>query len=158
MGVTLRSKKKQLDFEVNLIPFIDLLSACICFLLLSAVWIQVGSLNVKQAVGGQSAAETVKVPALWAQMQDNGNVILKFQDFPNSVVKQIGQQALVKSVEDGKINYEELTAKVAALVAVVPDLKTGLVMPRGESEYESVIFLMDHLKKQGLTNLGVSPL
>lgn len=154
----MKSKRKPLDFEVNLIPFIDLLSACICFLLLSAVWIQVGSLNVKQAVGGQSAAETVKVPAVWAQMQPNGNVLLKFQDFPNTIIKQIGQQAIVKSTTDGEINYEALDAQIAAIVAAVPDLKTGLVMPRGESEYEKVIFLMDHLKKQGLTNLGVSPL
>ena len=53
----MRHNKKHLDFELNLIPCIDLLSVCICFLLLTAVWLQVGSLSVKQAIGGQSAAD-----------------------------------------------------------------------------------------------------
>ena len=47
--------RKSLDFEINLTPFIDLFSVLICFLLLTAVWIQIGSMDVKQAVGGQTA-------------------------------------------------------------------------------------------------------
>ena len=47
--------KRGLNPEVNLVPFIDLLSVCICFLLISAVWLNVGSLQVKQALG--TAAE-----------------------------------------------------------------------------------------------------
>lgn len=55
----MRKHKKHLDFEINLIPCIDLLSVCICFLLLTAVWLNIGSMNVKQAIG-QTTAETEK--------------------------------------------------------------------------------------------------
>ncbi|MBY0385641.1 biopolymer transporter ExbD, partial [bacterium] len=70
----MRHGKKHLDFEINLIPFIDLLSACICFLLLTAVWVQVGTLDVKQAVGGQPASETPKKPTLWVSMGPAGEL------------------------------------------------------------------------------------
>ena len=38
--------KKPLDAAMNLIPFIDLLSCCISFLLITAVWTQMARMNV----------------------------------------------------------------------------------------------------------------
>lgn len=154
----MKNDKKNLDTELDLVAFISLLSVCICFLLLTAVWIQIGSLNVKQAVGGQSAEETEKSPALWAQMQKNGSVVFKYQDFPKNVLRQLGAQSVVNSADEGKIDYEQVDTKLASIITAVPELKTGLVLPQGETEYENVIQLMDHMKKAGLTNLGVSPL
>jgi biopolymer transport protein ExbD len=44
MGVSIQPSgkggKKALDAELNLIPFIDLLIVNICFLLITAVWVQ----------------------------------------------------------------------------------------------------------------------
>jgi len=60
--------KKSLDNEINLIAFISLLSVLICSLLLTAVWIQIGSLNIKQAVGGQARAGQKNPPAVWAHI------------------------------------------------------------------------------------------
>jgi biopolymer transport protein ExbD len=34
------ANRKALDSELNLVPFIDLLICCICFLLITAVWVQ----------------------------------------------------------------------------------------------------------------------
>src|SRR5690606_20198424 len=42
-------KKKDLNAELNLTPFIDLLSSCVCFLLITAVWIEVGKIEIKQS-------------------------------------------------------------------------------------------------------------
>ncbi len=36
--------KKSLDAELNLVPFIDLLVCCICFLLITAVWVQLSAI------------------------------------------------------------------------------------------------------------------
>lgn len=38
------------NFDLNLVPFIDLLSVCITFLLATAVWTQIMSLQVDQAI------------------------------------------------------------------------------------------------------------
>src|SRR3954467_15324231 len=50
-------RRRSLDAELNLVPFIDLLSMCICFLLMTAVWMEVGAVNVKQLVGTEASSE-----------------------------------------------------------------------------------------------------
>src|SRR5262249_40294564 len=49
-----KSGKKPLDAAINLVPFIDLLSCCISFLLITAVWTQLARMDVTQK--GQGAA------------------------------------------------------------------------------------------------------
>ena len=93
--------KKHLDFELNLIPFIDLLSTCICFLLITAVWMQIGSLNVKQAVGGQPAAETEKKPIAWIYMETSGAVTFEIKDSSQLPVSLKKSTVVSK---DGKID------------------------------------------------------
>jgi biopolymer transport protein TolR len=47
-------RRKSLDAELNLVPFIDLLSMCICFLLMTAIWIEVGSISLRQLLGTEA--------------------------------------------------------------------------------------------------------
>ncbi len=150
----MRKRHKHLEFEINLIPAIDLLSVCICFLLLTAVWLNVGSLNVKQAVGGQPASETAKKPTLWVQMAAMGDVQLEVRDarVPAKLAKM-----RVPGVE-GKPNLDSLRSIASELRAVEPALTTALIQPQAQSLYEDIIDVMDSFKKQGLIDLGVSPL
>lgn len=41
-----KSARKALDAALNLVPFIDLLSCCIAFLLITAVWTEIGAVPV----------------------------------------------------------------------------------------------------------------
>lgn len=147
--------KKHLDFEINLIPFIDLLSVCICFLLLTAVWMQVGSLNVKQAVGGQPAAEATKKPTLWALVGANNEITLDVQD--SAHVPKALRKLKIQPV-DGKMNVDGMASAVDKIKVLEPELRTALIQPAGASVYEDIVTVMDQLKKQGLIDLGVAPL
>src|SRR5499427_6397748 len=49
--------KKPLDAQINLVPFIDLLSCCISFLLITAVWTQLARMNVTQKGQGAAGSE-----------------------------------------------------------------------------------------------------
>ncbi len=151
----MRKNKKHLDFELNLVPFIDLLSVCICFLLITAVWLNVGSLNVKQAVGGQSAAETEKKPLMMVVLGPTGDVSLEVQEsrhVPAHLRKfHVGAQA-------GKINNEEIEKILTELKKVEPELRTALIQPKAQTVYEDLVGLMDQFRKSGLIDLGVVPL
>ena len=149
-----RAHKKHLDFELNLVPFIDLLSVCICFLLMTAVWIQIGSLNAKQAVGGQAAEDNVKRPTMWVNLQEAGTLVLDVKDakIPSRLSK------LKISGVDGKANLTELAKIVTELKNAEPNLQTALIQPMASSVYEDIIDMMDVIKKSGVINLGVSPL
>src|SRR5437762_577894 len=47
-----RSGRKALDLELNLVPYIDLLTCLIAFLLITAVWTQVARLEASQRAPG----------------------------------------------------------------------------------------------------------
>jgi biopolymer transport protein ExbD len=49
------SRRKNVDANIPLIPFIDLLLCCVMFLLVTAVWNQLASHDVVQSVPGGSA-------------------------------------------------------------------------------------------------------
>jgi len=151
----MHKKKKHLDFEINLIPCIDLLSVCICFLLLTAVWLNIGSMNVKQAVGGQSVAETEKKPVMWVFMGEKGRLNLDVQSA--SAVPAAMRKIAVAGL-DGKNNLAELSRIVEQIKNLEPSLKTALIQPQATSAYEDIIALMDEFKKMSIIDLGVAPL
>jgi biopolymer transport protein TolR len=78
-----RRNKKDVNFELNLLPVFDVLSACTCFLLMTAVWIHLGSVDVSQALGGQSVAETKSPPSVWVYMNKGGQVVMTLKDAKN---------------------------------------------------------------------------
>src|SRR3954447_10398810 len=49
--------KKALDAQINLVPFIDLMAVTISFLIMTAVWTQIGRLQVSQAGGPTDPSE-----------------------------------------------------------------------------------------------------
>lgn len=151
----MQGRKKHLDFELNLVPFIDLLSVCICFLLITAVWLNIGSLNVKQAVGGQSQAETEKKPLLWAMLNDNGDVQLDIQ--ASARVPAAMQKLKITSLA-GRYNLEGLSEALNQLKLVEPELRTALLQPKAQTSYEDIIEIMDRFKQSGMADLGVAPL
>lgn len=150
----MRKRHKHLEFEINLIPAIDLLSVCICFLLLTAVWLHVGALNVKQAVGGQPASETAKKPTVWAQMTGTGDVQLEVRDA--RVPAKLAKMKIAG--KEGKPNLEAIATVAQELKASEPGLTTVLIQPQAAAVYEDIIDVMDSFKKQGMIDLGVSPL
>lgn len=150
----MRKRHKHLEFEINLIPAIDLLSVCICFLLLTAVWLHVGAMNVKQAVGGQPASETAKKPTVWAQINAQGDVQLDVRDA--RVTAKLAKAKIAG--KEGKPDLQAITNIAMELKASEPALTTVLIQPQAATVYEDIIDLMDSFKKQGMIDLGVSPL
>ncbi|MCB9557701.1 MAG: biopolymer transporter ExbD [Deltaproteobacteria bacterium] len=67
MGVSIdtgggKGGKKPVDAELNLVPFIDLLVCCICFLLITAVWTQMARIKVSQAKRSSAVEREEKPP------------------------------------------------------------------------------------------------
>lgn len=145
--------KKDLNFEINILPVLDILSVLICFLLLTAVWVQVGTLDTRQAIGDNSTTGAVNPPSLWVTLQKDGTVQLSLRDVPK-----------VKNLEDSVsktatgVNWAALESKIQNLRSKIPDLKTGIVRPEARVSYGDVIRIMDSLKKNQFEGVGLSPL
>lgn len=145
---------KELNFELNILPILDILSVLICFLLLTAVWIQIGTLDTRQAIGDNSTAGAKNPPSLWISVNPQGAVQLSARDLPNKKTFEVSIQA----EQGAKVNWAALEQKLQALKEKFPDLKTGVVRPEAQASYGDVIRIMDKLKQFQFEGVGLSPL
>lgn len=81
MGVSLPGgggggRGRNLVTNINLVPFIDLLTVCITFLIMTAVWTQLSSLQVDQAISDPNAEpveqDAPPVPPLTVHIRSDG--------------------------------------------------------------------------------------
>lgn len=146
-------RRRSLDAEINLVPFIDLLSMCICFLLMTAVWIQLGAVQVKQANGTEAAASAAKSLDLDLKLSSAKTLQL--------TIKRAGQ-AVFKTAVSG-VNEAELLVKFdREIQGLNKKYGTGgiaavMITPEKGVSYGSLVSLMDVLRKNKLVNLGVVP-
>lgn len=144
--------KKELNFEINILPILDILSVLICFLLLTAVWIQVSTLDVKQAVGDNSASGSQNPPSIWATVGAQ-NVQISLRD----IKVPMQHEFVIQNTTQG-IDWSSLVQKIQSVKAQIPDLKTGVILPQAHTNYGDVVKLMDEFKKNSITDMGISPL
>ncbi len=148
--------KKDLNFDINLLPVFDILSCCICFLLMTVAWIQIGSINVNQALGAQGQAGTESLPAIWAYLNDNGQVVLNVKNA--HVESWMGQSILAGNPQDGGVAWNIVDQRIQAIRNAIPTLKTALIMPTTKSAYQDIVHIMDSFKQVGIVDVGISPL
>lgn len=151
MGFVGGNNKKSLDVELNLLPVFDVLSVCICFLLMTVVWIQVGQIKTSQALGGQSQAETKSPASVWLTVDERSNVVLSFKHTQKRVSDQ------VVSSNGGSIDLEGLKNTIQSLQQR-HNLEIALLMPSRNTSYDNIIQIMDSLKGANIKDVGLSPL
>ena len=54
--------KKDLNFELNLMPVFDILAVCICFLLMTVVWVEVKAVETKQVSAKAAPPKKINSP------------------------------------------------------------------------------------------------
>ena len=145
--------KKDLDLELNLTPFIDLLSTMVCFLLITAVWIEIGTVEVKQSNGTEAAAEkkesydldlVFKDPtALRLNLKKNG------KQFKAIDVKSESSEGMLAQLN------EAITTQVLKIKDKTVEIATATVTPRSTVNYGQLISTLDVLRKNQIVNIGV---
>lgn len=131
--------------EVNLVPFIDLLSVCISFLLFTAVWLQAGVMSSKQGLGTEEQSKSENSQSLWIEMESAENLI-------------VSTHGLAQNEKKTRIPSADLENFASSLKSKNPQLRTALVFPNMSSNYEDLIQTMDSLKKAEFIDIGISPL
>lgn len=147
--------KKELDFELNLTSMIDLLSTCTCFLLISAVWVQIGTVEIKQSHGTEAAAA--------AKESFDLDIIFKNPSELNLQVKKDGKK--VKSIDVKSDTNEGMLTKLNEALASQVMGKTGkgkkieiavaTVTPKNTVNYGQLVSTLDVLRKNQIVNIGV---
>lgn len=144
--------KKPLDTTINLVPFIDLMAVTIVFLIMTAVWTQLGRLQVSQS--GQNASEE--------QQQDQNQL--------QPVTLLITEKELKLSVGGAQLDPIPITrddkqrVDVARLIDKLKELKTQqpeqnaiTVSTEDNVKYEDLVRVIDTCIGGQFPSVSVSP-
>jgi biopolymer transport protein TolR len=145
--------KKDLNADLNLTPFIDLLSTCVCFLLITAVWIEVGTVDIKQSHGTEAAEskkETYDLDVVFKgasqarlNLKRNGKAIkridIKGEEFAGFLTKL-----------ETAVTTEILSVKNKAIT-----IASATITPRSTVNYGGLISTLDVLRRNKIVNIGV---
>jgi biopolymer transport protein TolR len=142
--------KKDLNVELNLLPVFDVLSVCICFLLMTVVWVEVRSLETKQALGSQSEAESVKGASLSLMIDEQNNLKVVLKNASGAETKKLAP------AKKGMIDFQY--AENIYSFAASQNVKTMQILPSKNTQYDQIIHMMDLAKKAGIINIGLSPI
>lgn len=149
-----KGRKKNLNFELNLIPFIDVLSTCICFLLVTAVFINLGSIHVSQAVGSEKSAAKPQ-GSVTVSLGGHGDIRFEVKDV--AALRNSGNLVTITG-DNGKINYKRTEEWIKSFSSRFTDVKTVLIMPNPSSKYDDLIQLMAQFKTASMDQIGIAPL
>jgi biopolymer transport protein ExbD len=140
-----KGKKKSVDAVINVVPFIDLLSCCLAFLLITAVWTQVGKLQVSQAGGISDSPPDNKTLTLTLAVTDKGYSLMA------------GQESAVIDIAKKGSEYDTvgLTEKLKDIKTRYPDQHAITVQPEDSIQYNDLVNAIDTCIKNGLESVSV---
>jgi biopolymer transport protein ExbD len=147
-----------LDSELNLVPFIDLLSCLISFLLITAVWTQISAV---QARSTGSLSQDTPPP------EDNPNktsvrVLLTEKGYTLSIANQPSE--LPKAATEakgtttpGRYDVKTLSDKLKEVQARYVEQKAVTIAAEDTVQYEDLIGTIDAVAALKLDEISVTP-
>ncbi|MBI5507912.1 MAG: biopolymer transporter ExbD [Deltaproteobacteria bacterium] len=137
--------KRALDAEYNLVPFIDLLTCLISFLLISAVWTQIAKIDVKPTPNISGADQpSDPVVKLTVHIRGNGYYLIKNAEIME--MPKAGEDYPVKALDD----------KLAALRTEFAEVTAITVMADDNVQYRQLVTVMDVCLKYQFNDISVS--
>ena len=140
--------KKSLDAQINLVPFIDLLSCCLSFLLITAVWTQLARMDVSQK--GQGAAGSSD-----EQHEQTVQLTIYVDKDGYTFAKSTGESTPIP-LKEGEYDYAKLGEILAKAKVDYPD-KTDLAIKSDDAViYSKIIRTMDVALSSKFPDIGLS--
>jgi biopolymer transport protein TolR len=136
MGVSIQGGKghrKSLNADLNLVPYIDLLTCMVAFHLITAVWTQLARLSAAQKGQGQAGEETP--PELQLKI-----VVVVNQEGFNVVV---GQDQTPVPKKGADYDFERLGAELKKAKDAHPDKNDIQVASEDQVVFDTLIRTMD---------------
>lgn len=128
-----KSGKKSVSADLNLVPYIDLLTCMVSFLLITAVWTQLARLEVQQKGQGQAGTDSpTEIKAkIMVMVDDNGYNVVE-----NEISKRIDKRG-------EEYNYEDLGVELKRLKEAHPDKNDIQVASEDAIKFDILIRTMD---------------
>lgn len=139
------------NIELNLVPFIDLMSVLITFLLITAVWTQVSMIQIGSSIYGKKT-----------DSQPNPNpppmvdLVLKVDVKEAGYVLTVGQQVISLPMKGNQFDDVGLVEQLKRIKELYPE-KSDVVLAMVDTlPYEQLIKAMDDLLSSGFSSISVA--
>jgi biopolymer transport protein TolR len=141
--------KKEATFDLNLVPFIDLMSVMITFLLITAVWTQVSMIKLGSSIyGKQNTDEVTKPPptlvAFRVDVKETGYRLI------------IGKRKIIIPKVNGEYDKEEILTQFSNVKQAYPDKVDAVITVEEQLKYDFLIQGMDMLLQSGFPAVSVA--
>ncbi|MFN8791057.1 MAG: ExbD/TolR family protein [Bdellovibrionales bacterium] len=145
------SKGRRVNVELNLVPFIDLMSVLITFLLLSAVWVQINMIQMGTSFYAQKDPDGPP-----PEPPPHADVVLKVDVKQAGYVFTLGRQVLSFPNAAGQFDDPGLLAQLQKAKELYPNKVDAILAVADELPYERMIFAMDLLLKTGFPKISLA--
>lgn len=136
--------------ELNLVPFIDLMSVCIIFLLITAVWTQVSMIQLGSSIYSNQTEDKPVVPPPFAE------VVLRVDVLPEGFRLNIGKdRMLIPKLED-KYDKGTLLEQLKMVKQKYPEKVDGVTSVRDNVKYKHLVAAMDAFITAGFPQVSIT--
>ncbi len=139
-------------FEPNLVPFIDLMSVLITFLLLTAVWTQVSMVQIGTSIYGKKNENKDQPPPPLPPQVD---IVLKLEIKNSGYHLVVGRESINLPKTAGLFDDAGLLAQLERIKQLYPDKQDAALAMEDDLPYEQLIKGMDAFLSAGFGQLSV---
>lgn len=139
------------SFDLNLVPFIDLMSVLITFLLITAVWTQVSMIQIGSSLYGKKS-DTQPNP----EPPPLAEVVLKVDVKAEGYQLTVGKQMISLPQVDGGWDDAGLVAQLQRVKQLYPEKVDAVVSIEDTLPYNQLIKAMDNLLFAGFSAISVA--
>lgn len=139
--------RKSANAELNLVPYIDLLSTLICFLLLTAVYQHISALTTE---GNNAASSESSTPP------DPNKVNFSVSIYTDRIEAQAGKDIVRIPNQSVGPDFPTLLKTLSRWKTKWPDRKDVTLNSDGQAVYKNLIKAMDTLVEAKFDDIGVN--
>lgn len=143
---------RETTIELNLVPFIDLMSVCIIFLLITAVWTQVSMIQIGSSIHAPKPPEESDQPP--PPKDEAANIRLMVNQGGYTV--SVSGRTVQIPKKDGDFDDAGLVQYMKQIKEKFPKQETATIALLDEMTYENLIRGMDSLMLGGFPEIAIA--
>lgn len=142
--------KKDLNVELNLVPFIDLMSVCIIFLLITAVWTQVSMIQLGTSIYAKATNEGQIEP------KERADVMLRVDVRGDGYTLIVGRNQTMLPKINGEFDEARLKDALKQVKASYAEKQDAIVSVADELSYEVAVKSIDLISNSGFAEVSIA--
>lgn len=150
MDIQSHIRTSTIDGELNIVPFIDLLSVLIIFLLFTSVWSQLSMIELGSSIHGK------QVESNPIDLKNKNKSNLSLSILKKGYLLRFSGKSIFIAKKEGKYDSLKLKSSLKSYKSKFPKQTAIAISMSDKLEYQFLIEAMDYLLSENLSNLSIS--